>query len=329
MGEDRAWRAVAGVRMVEDEATQGGTEQAGPAAPGRPLAVVRDLVGGAVGDPLDASGPGDPAGAAAAGLRGGPAADALGGVAPDPLGSIAPGPVGAVAAPDEPGVPADDALMRAGLMLDPPEGPAEGRVMLIACGALGRELAALRRLNGWSHIDLECLPAKLHNRPERLPEALRARARVARARGYGRVMAVFGACGAGGQIAAVCAEEGVETIAGAHCFSVFAGEGVEAEPGAFHLTDFLVRQFDAMFWRGLGLDRHPELIEMLFGHYERLVYLAQSDDPRLDAAALRAALALGLRYERRFTGVGGLAEAVEGAAPGRAAAPSFRAGTAR
>ncbi|MFN3615446.1 MAG: DUF1638 domain-containing protein, partial [Rubrimonas sp.] len=187
------------------------------------------------------------------------------GAADDALSGLAPGPVGAVAAPDEPGVPSEDALMRTGLMLEPPDGPAEGRVMMIACGALARELAALRRLNGWDAVDIECLPARLHNRPERLPEALRARARVARARGYGRIVAVFGACGAGGHIAAVCAEEGVETIAGAHCFSIFAGEGVEAETGALHLTDFLVRQFDAMFWKGLGLDRHPELIEMLFG----------------------------------------------------------------
>jgi hypothetical protein len=206
----------------------------------------------------------------------------------------------------------DRALLEEGLMAPLPEGLADARVMLIACGALAREILALKRLNGWAHMDLECLPARLHNRPDRIPEAVRARARAARARGYGRVLAVYADCGTGGRLDAVCAEEGIERIEGPHCYAFYDGLAAfeargEAEMGAFYLTDFLARQFDALVWRGLGLHRCPELRDLMFAHYDRLVYLAQTDDPALDAAARRAAALLDLRYERRFTGYGGLA----------------------
>jgi hypothetical protein len=111
----------------------------------------------------------------------------------------------------------------------------------------------------------------------------------------------------------------MERIPGPHCYAFFDGVDAfaaraEVEIGAFYLTDFLARHFEALVWRGLGLDRHPELIEMMFGHYDRLVYLAQTDDRSLDQAALRAALALGLRFERRFTGYGDLAATLARAA---------------
>ncbi|TVQ57764.1 MAG: DUF1638 domain-containing protein [Rhodobacteraceae bacterium] len=204
-------------------------------------------------------------------------------------------------------------------MAPPPAGGALARVMLIACGALAREILALRALNGWSHLDLECLPAKLHNRPERIPEAVRAKARAARARGYGKILAVYADCGTGGRLDAVCAEEGIERIPGPHCYAFFDGldafaARAEEEIGAFYLTDFLARQFDALVWRGLGIDRHPEIRELLFAHYDRVVHLAQTDDPALDAAARAAAAQLGLRYERRFTGYGDLATALSAAA---------------
>ncbi len=223
--------------------------------------------------------------------------------------------------------PLDDAtLVERGLFAPLPRGEAGDRVMLIACGALAREVLALIALNGWTHLDLECLPAKLHNTPDRIPEAVRAKARAARARGYGAVMALYADCGAGGRLDAVCAEEGIERIPGPHCYAFFDGLAAfearaEAEIGAFYLTDFLARQFDALVWRGLGLDRHPELHEMYFAHYDRLVYLAQTEDPMLDVRAERAADMLGLRYERRFTGYGDLATALSAAAA-RVTAPA-------
>ncbi len=239
--------------------------------------------------------------------------------APDPAEGAAMS--GASPGAASPGAAAlDDAALTArGLALDPPAAPAFERVMLIACGALARETLALIALNGWRHMDLECLPALLHNRPERIPEAVRAKARVARARGYGRILVLYADCGTGGRLDAVCAEEQIERIPGPHCYAFFDGldafaARAEAEMGAFYLTDFLVRQFDALVWRGLGLDRHPDLMELLFAHYDRVVHLAQTQDPALDAAAAEAARKLGLRLERRFTGYGGLAAALAGAA---------------
>ncbi|MEO1456767.1 MAG: DUF1638 domain-containing protein [Pseudomonadota bacterium] len=202
-----------------------------------------------------------------------------------------------------------------------PEGGGAGRTLLIACGALAREILALRAANGWSHLDLACLPALLHNRPERIPEAVRARIHAARAAGYATVLVVYADCGTGGLLDTVCEEEGVTRIAGPHCYAFFDGnaafaERAEAEIGAFYLTDFLARQFEALVWRGMGLDRHPELLELYFAHYDRLIYLAQTEDPALTAAAEAAATRLGLRFERRFTGYGELPAFLAGAAGG-------------
>jgi len=187
------------------------------------------------------------------------------------------------------------------------------RMRLIACGALAREILALKAANGWDSMDLVCLPAMLHNTPDRIPEAVRDRIREARAAGIARVHVVYADCGTGGGLDRVCAEEGVERIPGPHCYSFFEGNAAfaaRAEAGeiaAFYLTDFLARQFDTLVWRGMGLDRHPELLPMMFGHYEKLVHLAQTEDPALEARARDAAGRLGLAFERRFTGYGDLA----------------------
>ena len=205
----------------------------------------------------------------------------------------------------------DDSLTDFGLAA-PAE--ARGRVLVIAYGALAREILALKALNRWEHLDLQCLPAKLHLWPDRIPDAVEA----AVAEGRGRYEAIFVAyadCGTGGLLQARCAALGVEMIAGPHCYSFFDGNDIFAARGddemtAFYLTDFLVRQFDAFVWRPMGLDRHPELREMIFGNYRRLIYLAQTEDPGLDAEAARAADRLGLAYERRFTGYGDLKTAL-------------------
>ncbi len=184
------------------------------------------------------------------------------------------------------------------------------RCLMLACGALARELLAIRDANGWHHMDLHCLPADLHLRPERIPDAVEA-AVLKHRDDYDRIVVVYADCGTGGLLQARCAKLGVEMIPGPHCYAFF--DGVAAHAGraeqeftAFYLTDFLVRQFDAFVWRALWLDRHPELRDMYFGHYDRLIYLAQTDDPDLDARAQEAAERLGLRYERRATGYGDL-----------------------
>ncbi len=186
-----------------------------------------------------------------------------------------------------------------------------GRILLIACGALAHEILALKAANGWTHLDLQCLPAKLHLWPDRIIPAVEEA--VAAARGdYETVFVVYADCGTGGLLKAACDRLGVEMVEGPHCYAFFEGnaafaERAETEFDAFYLTDFLVRQFDAFVWKPMGLDRHPELRDMYFGNYRKLVYQAQTDDPALDAKAEQCAARLGLAYERRFTGYGDLA----------------------
>ncbi|MBO6885907.1 MAG: DUF1638 domain-containing protein [Marivita sp.] len=188
----------------------------------------------------------------------------------------------------------------------------DGRVLIVACGALAREILAVRDANGWTHLDLTCLPAILHNHPEKIVGAVRAAVDRHRA-DYDAIFIAYADCGTGGLLEAACADMGVEMIAGPHCYSFFEGTETFAardEITAFYLTDFLVRQFDAFVWKPLGLDRHPELRDMYFGHYDRLVYQAQTDDPNLTAIAEHCAVRLGLRFERRFTGYGDLARSM-------------------
>lgn len=187
---------------------------------------------------------------------------------------------------------------------------AQGRVLLIACGALAHEILALKRANGWDHLDLQCLPANLHLWPDKITPAVE-NAVTAHRDDYEKVFVVYADCGTGGLLQAKCAELGVEMIEGPHCYSFFEGNAAFAahpdEITAFYLTDFLVRQFDAFVWRPMGFDRHPELIAMMFGNYTTLIYQAQTDDPSLDQKAQDCARRLGLAFERRFTGYGDLA----------------------
>lgn len=183
-----------------------------------------------------------------------------------------------------------------------------GRILLIACGALAREILALREANGWAHLDLTCLPAILHNHPERICDAVRAAVAEHRGR-YAQIFVVYADCGTGFQLEALCKELGVEMVPGPHCYAFFEGNDAFAardEITAFYLTDFLVRQFEAFVWRPLGLDRHPELRQMYFAHYETLVYQSQTHDPALLETARACADRLGLAFEHRHTGYGDL-----------------------
>jgi hypothetical protein len=195
------------------------------------------------------------------------------------------------------------------------------RILVVGCGALARELVALTR--DLPNVDITCLPATLHNRPGGIPAAVRERIRRRRA-GYDRVFVAYADCGTGGLLDPVIAEEGVERLAGAHCYEFYATRPefeklVEDEPATFFLTDFLARNFERLVIKGLGLDRHPELRDQYFGNYQRLVYLAQTEDPVLSAAARRAARRLGLRFEQRHTGYGQLATTIAAVAAGRPA----------
>jgi hypothetical protein len=186
----------------------------------------------------------------------------------------------------------------------------EGRVLVLACGAIAREVLTLIELNDWTHVDLRCLPAQLHSRPERIPAAVDAKLTELAGR-YERVFVAYADCGTGGALDPVLERHGVARLPGAHCYGFLAGNDAwdamqDEEPATFYLTDFLARHFDALVVRALKLDTHPELLSLMFGNYRRLVYLAQTDDPELDRRAEEAAEFLGLDYERVRTGYGEL-----------------------
>jgi len=195
--------------------------------------------------------------------------------------------------------------------------PAPARLRIIACGAIARETIAVLAANGMDHVELTCLPAILHNFPERIAPEVEREIVEARAQGISDVFVAYADCGTGGLLDKVCEKHGVARIAGPHCYAFFTGNDAFEAQGddnmrSFFLTDFLARQFDAFVTKPLGLDRHPQLRDAYFGNYEKLVYLAQTDDPDLHARAEAAAKFLGLAYERRRTGYGDLAPAIAG-----------------
>ena len=187
-----------------------------------------------------------------------------------------------------------------------------GSTLLIACGALGREIIDLIELNAWQHLDVACLPAKLHHAPKLIPEAIRAKIREARGK-YDKIYVLYGDCGTGGLLDKVLAEEGgIERIGGPHCFSFYAGNAAfeataEDDITTFFLTDYFCRHFETFVWQAIGLDRRADMVEFVFGNYEKLVYLAQTADPELNSQAQAIADRLGLTYEYRYCGYGDLA----------------------
>ncbi len=188
------------------------------------------------------------------------------------------------------------------------------RVLILACGALATEIRDIARLHELENVTLECLPGILHNRPTEIPDAVRAR--LDRARGhYERILLGYADCGTAGELADIAAREGIEMLPGAHCYQFFAGHDVfermhDDDPTAFYLTDYLVKHFDRIILDGLGIDAHPELRDLYFGNYTKMVHLAQTDDPDLDAGAVRCAERLGLAFERVTTTYGDLEPAV-------------------
>lgn len=185
-----------------------------------------------------------------------------------------------------------------------------GEVLLLACGALAREIIDVIQQNKWQAFDVQCLPAKWHNTPQFIVPALREKIRANR-NDYKKIFVLYGDCGTGGQLDAMLDEEGVERIQGPHCYAFYSGNEKFAARGdedmrSFFLTDYLARHFDKLMWQGLGLDKHPELRDDYFQHYEKVVYLAQTRDQDMEIKAQAAATKLGLAYEYRYTGYGEL-----------------------
>ena len=200
--------------------------------------------------------------------------------------------------------------------------PALGNLncLVIACGALAAELRQVKALNAWHGMDIKCLPAALHNRPAEIPPRLAKLLAEAKAQGaWDQIFVAYADCGTNGKIDEVCREAGATRLPGADCYHLFAGEAylqaLEQTPGTFFLTDFLARHFQRLVVKTYRLDERPENIQALFGNYERLIYLAQTDNEALRQQAADAAAFLGLKFEVQRTGLGRLQAALQGAFP--------------
>lgn len=181
------------------------------------------------------------------------------------------------------------------------------RTLLIACGALAHELVSLKKLNHWEALDIQCLPAEFHNTPQKIAPAIRALLEK-KFDDYDHCMIAYADCGTGGDLDKVMSDYGVERLPGAHCYEFYAGSDrfealAEAELGTFYLTDFLILHFERIIMRDLGLNKHPELLDIYFGNYKKLVFLDQAGNPELQELAKQAAEQLGLEYEYCFTGL--------------------------
>ncbi len=190
-----------------------------------------------------------------------------------------------------------------------------GRLLVIGCGALAEELSALIRANQWTALDIKCLDAALHNRPEQIADRLKSVLAQYHAE-YTNILIAYADCGTGGAVDRVARQFNAQRLPGAHCYEFYATSPVfealaEAEPGTFYLTDFLVRHFDRLVIEEMKLDEYPELEEMLFGRYRKVVYLAQVDSSELLQQAEWAARRLKLPLEVVTTGYGLLAKTVE------------------
>lgn len=184
------------------------------------------------------------------------------------------------------------------------------KILILACGALAKEISALIRLNGWSHLKTRYLPAILHNTPEKITEQLRMVLQSSQTK-FSKIFIGYADCGTGGKIDSLLDEFDVQRLPGAHCYEFFTGkqtfaEIMEEEIGSYFLTDFLVKAFEKLVWQGMKIDRHPELLPIYFKHYKKLVYLAQSENLELQTQAHEIAGRLGLVYEKRVTGYGEL-----------------------
>ena len=188
------------------------------------------------------------------------------------------------------------------------------KILILACGALSKEISALIRLNGWTHLKTRYLPAILHNTPEIIAEQLRFNLQSAQAK-FSRIFIGYADCGTGGEIDSLLDEFVVQRLPGAHCYEFYSGNQsfagmMDEEPGSFFLTDFLVEAFEKLVWQGMKIDRHPELLQVYFKHYKKLVYLGQTVNSELQTQADEIASRLGLKYEYRYTGYGELGPAL-------------------
>jgi len=189
------------------------------------------------------------------------------------------------------------------------------RSLVIGCGALAREIQHLKNLNQWHHLDVQCLDASLHNTPDQIPDRLAEKLRLAEGH-YDRILVAYADCGTAGEIDKLIeGKPHISRLPGAHCFATLTGlehydEWMQHTPGTFWLTDFLVRHFDTMVVRSLGLEQQPELKAIYFGNYTTLIYVAQTDDASLLQRAREAAVFLDLEFQHFPVGMKNLEQSL-------------------
>ncbi len=180
--------------------------------------------------------------------------------------------------------------------------------LIIACGAISHELVALTQANQWSHLEIQCLPAHWHNTPDKITPGVEKKI-IDNQEQFDRILVAYGDCGSGGQLDTMLAKyDNIERLPGAHCYSFFAGKPIfeqfnEEEIGTFYLTDYLAEHFDRLILDELGIKKNPELRDMYFGNYKRVLYLTQIENVARKEKAKLAAKALGLPLEVYHTGL--------------------------
>ena len=196
------------------------------------------------------------------------------------------------------------------------------RTLIIACGALAKEILALKDSMNFDDnaFELRCLPAGYHNRPEKIVPGLE-KILDAEAKKFDRILIGYGDCGTGGGLDSfLTSYPHAERLPGAHCYAFYAGldqfdSMMEEELGTFFLTDYLVRHFDTLIIKGFGIDRYPNLKDMYFENYKRLIYTSQAPNDELIAKAKQAANYLELEFEHRNVGYGELASYIADLVP--------------
>lgn len=180
--------------------------------------------------------------------------------------------------------------------------------LVIACGAIAHELVSVLRASGFEQFDIQCLPAEWHNTPQKIAPGVQRKIEQAANR-YRQILVAYGDCGSGGELDRVLQQQGIARLPGDHCYSFLAGQAVfdslaEQELGTFYLTDYLVDNFERLILDGLGITRHPELLDLYFAHYTRVMYLAQDpSSKKREVKAAEAAHALGLPLAVHHTGL--------------------------
>ena len=190
------------------------------------------------------------------------------------------------------------------------------RTLLIACGAVAHEIVDVLKANHWSHIDIQCLPAEWHNTPDKIAPGVEQKI-IQNKQQYDHIFVAYGDCGTGGQLDIVLQRHQIERLPGAHCYAFFSGQDTfsklaEEELGTFFLTDYLAWNFDRLILETLGINKHPELRDMYFGNYTRMLYLAQTENNERLEQAKKAADAINLPLDVHYTGLLPLQHALQG-----------------